>query len=190
MHNARIPRTYSINRPEWLTADEAAAHLRIKVRTLLLWVRHGKVRGYALSGIKRRVWRFRKADLDTALLADSAGVMLHFAVRARYERRRKVKRARHQQGSVVFDKRRRTWTSVDAKRAPAVKLLGHESELPTKSSARNAAEPFRRAVVDGSKQESARGISVKALIVHYREEKMPLEVTREDHMTFGFGVTF
>ncbi len=57
-----------ISASEWLTAAEAAGYLKIKVRTLLLWVRQGKVKGFALSGTKRRVWRFRKSDLDGALL--------------------------------------------------------------------------------------------------------------------------
>lgn len=53
---------------EWLTASEAAQYLKVKVRTLLLWVRRGKVKAFALSGTKRRVWRFRHSDLDAALL--------------------------------------------------------------------------------------------------------------------------
>ena len=53
---------------EWLTAVEAAQYLKVKVRTLLLWVRQGKVKAFALSGTKRRVWRFRHSDLDAALL--------------------------------------------------------------------------------------------------------------------------
>ena len=53
---------------EWLTAAESAQYLRVKVRTLLLWVRQGKVKAFALSGTKRRVWRFRQVDLDAALL--------------------------------------------------------------------------------------------------------------------------
>jgi excisionase family DNA binding protein len=53
---------------EWLTAIEAAQYLKVKVRTLLLWVRQGKVKAFALSGTKRRVWRFRHSDLDAALL--------------------------------------------------------------------------------------------------------------------------
>ena len=53
----------------WLTAAEAAQYLKIKTRTLLRWVRHGKVQAYALSGTKRRVWRFQREDLDRALLA-------------------------------------------------------------------------------------------------------------------------
>ena len=56
---------------EWLTASEAAAYLRIQARTLLLWARQGKVKAFALSGTKRRVWRFRQADLDAALLESS-----------------------------------------------------------------------------------------------------------------------
>jgi excisionase family DNA binding protein len=54
---------------EWLTAAEAAAHLKVKPRSLLLWVRQGKVQAYALTGTQRRVWRFRKEDLDAALLS-------------------------------------------------------------------------------------------------------------------------
>ena len=54
---------------DWLTAREAAAYLKVKVRSLLLWVRQGKIKGYALSGTRRRVWRFRREDLDAALLS-------------------------------------------------------------------------------------------------------------------------
>ena len=53
--------------PAWLTAEEAAEYLRIKPRTLLLWARQGKVKGYLLSGIKRHVWRFQLIDLDATL---------------------------------------------------------------------------------------------------------------------------
>jgi excisionase family DNA binding protein len=58
----------SISNSEWLTAEEAACYLKVKVRTLLLWVRQSKVKAFALSGTKRRVWRFHQADLDAALL--------------------------------------------------------------------------------------------------------------------------
>ena len=54
---------------DWMTANEAAAYLKVKPRSLLLWVRQGKLQGYALSGTKRRIWRFRKEDLDSALLS-------------------------------------------------------------------------------------------------------------------------
>ena len=48
----------------WLTAAEAALSLRVQTRTVLLWVRQGKLKGYALSGHTRHVWRFRVVDLD------------------------------------------------------------------------------------------------------------------------------
>lgn len=53
----------------WLTASEAAAYLKVKPRSLLLWVRQGKIPAYALSGTRRRVCRFRREDLDNFLLA-------------------------------------------------------------------------------------------------------------------------
>lgn len=54
---------------EWLTADEAASYLKLKTRSLLRLVRRGDLRAYALCGRRRHVWRFRKGDLDSALLA-------------------------------------------------------------------------------------------------------------------------
>ncbi len=53
---------------EWFTAAEAAQYLKVKARTLLLWARQGKVKAFALSGTQRHVWRFRRQDLDAALL--------------------------------------------------------------------------------------------------------------------------
>ena len=67
---------------EWLTAAEAAAYLKVKVRTLLLWVRQGKVKAFALSGTKRRVWRFRQADLDAALLESAVLPSIPLSVRS------------------------------------------------------------------------------------------------------------
>ena len=62
------PRIEGLKEDEWLTAVEAARYLRVKTRTLLLWVRQGKLLAYALSGTKRHVWRFRRGDLDSFLL--------------------------------------------------------------------------------------------------------------------------
>jgi len=67
---------------EWLTATEAAGYLKVKVRTLLLWVRQGKVKGFALSGTKRRVWRFRQSDLDAALLESAVLPSIPLSVRS------------------------------------------------------------------------------------------------------------
>ena len=60
---------------EWLTAKEAAAHLRVRARTLLLWTRQGRVTGYALSGSRRRVWRYLREDLDAALLGKTRAML-------------------------------------------------------------------------------------------------------------------
>jgi excisionase family DNA binding protein len=51
-------------RPTWLTAREAAQYLNVKVRTILLWARQGRVKAYALTGTQRRIWRFLHEDLD------------------------------------------------------------------------------------------------------------------------------
>jgi excisionase family DNA binding protein len=56
---------------EWLTASEAALYLKVQTRTVLLWVRQGKLKGYALSGAKRHVWRFRAVDLDRMMMEPS-----------------------------------------------------------------------------------------------------------------------
>jgi len=52
---------------EWLTSGEAALYVKIERRTLLQWVRQGKVRAYILSGTQRHVWRFKTSDLDAML---------------------------------------------------------------------------------------------------------------------------
>ena len=59
---------------EWLTASEAAFYLKVRTRTVLLWVRQGKLKGYALSGDKRHVWRFRVVDLDGMMEAPSVAL--------------------------------------------------------------------------------------------------------------------
>lgn len=67
---------------EWLTPEEAANHLKVKVRTLLLWVRQGRVKAFALSGTKRRVWRFRLEDLDSALMQSPVVPSIPLSVRS------------------------------------------------------------------------------------------------------------
>ena len=57
---------------EWLTAKEAAAYLKVKPRTLLLWARESKVPSHRLSGVERCVWRFLRTELDAMLLPSSA----------------------------------------------------------------------------------------------------------------------
>jgi excisionase family DNA binding protein len=55
----------------WITTAEAAAYLKMKTRMLLILVRQGKIKGHPLSGTRRHVWRFRREDLDAALLASA-----------------------------------------------------------------------------------------------------------------------
>jgi len=62
---------------QWLTAGEAAHYLKIRTRTLLLWVRRGKVKAHALSGTQRHVWRFRREELDAAFFHPALGAVLN-----------------------------------------------------------------------------------------------------------------
>lgn len=72
----------TIFQSEWLTAEEAAAYLKVKVRSLLLWVRQGRMPAYALSGTARRIWRFRKQDLDAHLLCNVVSSLQSSSVRS------------------------------------------------------------------------------------------------------------
>lgn len=58
----------------WLTATEASAYLKVEARTLLMWARQGRVKGYVLSGTRRQTWRFLHADLDATLTAPSVAL--------------------------------------------------------------------------------------------------------------------
>ena len=64
----------AIGKAVWLTATEAAQYLRVEPRTLLMWARQGKVKGYVLSGIKRVTWRFRTDDLDATMSPPSVAL--------------------------------------------------------------------------------------------------------------------
>ena len=56
----------------WLTAQEAAAYLKVRPRTLLLWARQGKIPAHKLSGIQRCIYRFLRRELDLMLGLSSA----------------------------------------------------------------------------------------------------------------------
>lgn len=57
---------------EWLNSAEAAEHLKIKPRTLVLWAREGKILGHRLSGNQRVTWLFLRQELDAMLKPSSA----------------------------------------------------------------------------------------------------------------------
>jgi excisionase family DNA binding protein len=65
---------------EWLTAKEAALHLKVRPATLLLWARQGKIPAHKLSGTRRCVWRFKREELDAALTASQAPAVLQSAL--------------------------------------------------------------------------------------------------------------
>jgi excisionase family DNA binding protein len=57
----------------WLTAAEAAAHLKVAPRTLVRWARMGRIPAHRLSGTGRITWRFLRSELDGMLGASSVG---------------------------------------------------------------------------------------------------------------------
>jgi integrase len=84
-----------------------------------------------------------------------------------------MKRAqRHTVGSVRLDKRRKTWNYLwyqNGKRRS--KLIGTKQEYPTKGAAWSAAESLRNTIEGQRKADH--GLTVRAVVAHYREEKMP-----------------
>lgn len=56
----------------WLTANEAAAYLRVRPRTILAWAKRGAIPAHRLSGLRRVTWRFLRAELDGMLSTPSA----------------------------------------------------------------------------------------------------------------------
>jgi integrase len=84
-----------------------------------------------------------------------------------------VKRARAKQGSVVLDKRIKTWNFFfweNGRRRS--KKIGTMTHYPTKASAWRAAKPLRDAVERQVRVSSAVP-SVRTLVDQYRAEKMP-----------------
>ena len=71
--SASIPAVDTAVSP-WMTTAEAAAYLRIKPRTILLWARQGHIRGHILSGTRRVTWRFLRSDLDATLTPPSVAL--------------------------------------------------------------------------------------------------------------------
>ena len=81
--------------------------------------------------------------------------------------------ARYKTGSVVFDKRRKTWNFLwweDGKRR--TQTIGTASQYPTKSSAWKVAKAFQSSC--GNQEETVgNALTLKTLVEQYRMEKMP-----------------
>ncbi len=157
---------------EWLTASEAASHLRVNTRTLLRWVRDRKLKAYALSGTKRRIWRFLRNDLDSAVLEQCSPTEAHWV---ESEKRTRV---RHQHGSVVLNKRSKTWHYLWREEGHRrSKLIGTKADFATKSAAWDAAESFRLTERAGRKGRRAEDtVTVNSLVAAYRSERMPTRI--------------
>jgi integrase len=104
-------------------------------------------------------------------------------------------RQRNRSGSVVLDKRIKTWNFFyweNGKRRS--KKIGTVNQYPTKVSAWRAAKPLRDAV-ENQEQVSASIPTVNTLVVQYREEKMPkrystrrsYEAWLKNHIVSKFG---
>ena len=93
--------------------------------------------------------------------------------------------ARHKTGSVVFDKRRKTWNFLwwEAGKRKS-RGIGSARDFPTKASAWQAAEAFRDAM--GHRVElNHNSATVSMLVEQYRAEKMPRRaMTRQGYNTW------
>lgn len=65
---------FAVQGSPWWTPAEGACYLKVEPRTLLLWWRQGRVRGYVLSGTERKTVRFKKEDLDAVATLFSPSV--------------------------------------------------------------------------------------------------------------------
>jgi hypothetical protein len=82
-----------------------------------------------------------------------------------------MKRARHKQGSVVYDKRRRVWNYLFCENGiRRTKLIGSLRDFPTKTAAWQAAESLRQAVVT---KPIDQGHMMRELVQRYQSERMP-----------------
>ena len=82
--------------------------------------------------------------------------------------------ARFKTGSVVFDKRRKTWNFLrweNSKRR--TRRIGTLSEYPSKSAARRAAQEIQLSQPDIAKPQAYEPLIVRNLIERYRAERMP-----------------
>jgi integrase len=82
--------------------------------------------------------------------------------------------ARFQTGSVVFDKRRKTWNFLqwqDGKRRS--RLIGTLQQFPTKGAAQRAAQGFRPLETQTINLKGTDQSTVKALAARYQQERLP-----------------
>lgn len=82
-----------------------------------------------------------------------------------------MKRARHKQGSVVFDKRRKVWNYLFCENGVRrTKLIGSLRDYPSKAAAWRAAEVLRKEVVI---KAVGHPVTVRELAQRYESERLP-----------------
>jgi len=85
-----------------------------------------------------------------------------------------MKRARHKQGSVVCDKRRRVWNYLFCENGVRrTKLIGSLRDFPTKAAAWQAAESFRQMAVNEPITQTHTTHTIRELAQRYQSERMP-----------------
>ncbi len=93
--------------------------------------------------------------------------------------------ARHKTGSVVFDRRRKTWNFLwweHGKRRS--RMIGSHRQYPTKASAWSVAKTFQN-TPENQVEDVCQDQTVNMLVDHYRAEKMPRRVmTRQGYNTW------
>ncbi len=89
-----------------------------------------------------------------------------------------MKRARHQQGSVVFNRRSKTWHYLwNDNGGRRSKLIGSERDYPSKASAWEAADTLKRELETPVSQETVKGtITVRFLVERYKTERLPSRI--------------
>jgi integrase len=81
-------------------------------------------------------------------------------------------RARHKQGSVVFDKRRKVWNYLYCEGGTRrTKTIGSKRDYPSKAAAWQAVESIKPLLQ--APQHPSRGITVSTLVEAYKSERMP-----------------
>jgi len=152
----------------WLTCREAASYPQCGTKHTLNVDQRRQ---------SQRILALRHQTPCLALPPLRSRCYAHSAVRCSLEREGLV-RARNRSGSVVLDKRIKTWNFFfweNGKRRS--KKIGTMSQYPTKASAWRAAKSLRHSLENEVKVSSA-APTVSTLVEQYRAEKMP---TRLDH---------
>src|SRR2546425_2278189 len=125
------------------------------------------------AGQSKRLCTLRHKAPRLAIPALRPGCYAYRAIRCSRIEKEDSMRARNQDGSVVLDKRIKTWNFLwweNGKRRS--KKIGTVRQYPTKASAWRVAKTLQRSL-DNQETVSTSSPTVNTLVEHYRREKMP-----------------